>query len=98
MSTKSYPRKQGTRDVHSRLDCAWIARRFHCRQDRQQQGAGFFLNIVLGIVGAVVGGEMFTALGESRVTGFNLYSLVVSVIGAIFVLIIYHAIAGRRVL
>ena len=45
-----------------------------------------------------VGGEIFTALGESRVTGFNLYSLVVSVIGAIIVLVIYHAIAGRRVL
>jgi len=51
---------------------------------------------VLGIVGAVVGGEIFTALGETRVTGFNLYSLVVSVIGAIIVLVIYHAIAGRR--
>ena len=61
-----------------------------------KRGAGFFLNIVLGIVGAVVGGEIFTALGESRVTGFNLYSLVVSVIGAIIVLVIYHAIAGRR--
>ena len=56
------------------------------------------INIVLGIVGAVVGGEIFTALGESRVTGFNLYNLVVSVIGAIIVLVIYHAIAGRRVL
>ena len=61
-----------------------------------KKGSGFFLNIVLGIVGAVVGGEIFTALGETRVTGFNLYSLVVSVIGAIIVLVIYHAIAGRR--
>ena len=43
---------------------------------------------MLGIVGAVVGGEIFTALGESRVTGFNLYSLVVSVIGAIIILVI----------
>jgi len=46
----------------------------------------------------VVGGEIFTALGESGVTGFNLYSLVVSVIGAIIILVIYHAIAGRRIL
>ena len=53
-----------------------------------KRGTGFFLNIVLGIVGAVVGGEIFTALGESRVTGFNLYSLVVSVIGAIIILVI----------
>jgi uncharacterized membrane protein YeaQ/YmgE (transglycosylase-associated protein family) len=63
-----------------------------------KQGAGFFLDIVLGIVGALVGGFIFSALGGSGVTGFNLYSLVVSVIGAIIVLIIYHAIAGRRTL
>ena len=63
-----------------------------------KQGAGFFLYIVLGIVGAVVGGFIFSALGGSGVTGFNLYSLVVAVIGAIVVLIIYHAIAGRRML
>jgi uncharacterized membrane protein YeaQ/YmgE (transglycosylase-associated protein family) len=46
----------------------------------------------------VVGGFIFSALGGSGVTGFNLYSLVISVIGAIVVLIIYHAIAGRRTL
>jgi uncharacterized membrane protein YeaQ/YmgE (transglycosylase-associated protein family) len=63
-----------------------------------KKGSGFFLDIVLGIVGAVVGGEIFTVLGGSRVTGFNLYSLFVSVIGAIVVLIIYHAIVQRRVL
>ena len=62
-----------------------------------KSGAGFFLDIVLGIVGAVVGGFLFTALGASGVTGFNLYSLVVAVIGAIVVLVIYHAIVGRRV-
>jgi len=62
-----------------------------------KKGAGFFLDIVLGIVGAVVGGFLFTALGESGVTGFNLYSLVVAVVGAIVVLVIYHAIVGRRV-
>ena len=62
-----------------------------------RKGAGFFLDIVLGIVGAVVGGFLFTALGADGVTGLNLYSLVVSVIGAIVVLVIYHAIAGRRV-
>jgi uncharacterized membrane protein YeaQ/YmgE (transglycosylase-associated protein family) len=63
-----------------------------------KKGSGFFLDIVLGIVGAVVGGEIFTVIGGSRVTGFNLYSLFVSVIGAIVVLIIYHAIVRRRVL
>jgi uncharacterized membrane protein YeaQ/YmgE (transglycosylase-associated protein family) len=62
-----------------------------------KQGEGFFLDIVLGIVGALVGGFIFTALGATGVTGFNLYSLVVSVIGAVVVLVIYHAVAGRRV-
>jgi uncharacterized membrane protein YeaQ/YmgE (transglycosylase-associated protein family) len=61
-----------------------------------KEGEGFFLDIVLGIVGALVGGFIFTAVGASGVTGFNLYSLVVAVIGAIVVLVLYHAIAGRR--
>jgi uncharacterized membrane protein YeaQ/YmgE (transglycosylase-associated protein family) len=61
-----------------------------------KQGEGFFLDLVLGIVGAVVGGFIFSAAGASGVTGFNLYSLVVAVIGAIVVLVLYHAVAGRR--
>ena len=59
-------------------------------------GAGFFLDIVLGIVGALVGGFIFTELGASGVTGFNLYSMIVAIIGAVVVLLIYHAIASRR--
>ena len=60
-----------------------------------KRGAGFFLDIVLGIVGALVGGFIFTALGATGVTGFNLYSMIVAIIGAIVVLLIYHAVAGR---
>ena len=59
-------------------------------------GEGFFLDIILGIVGAIVGGYIFTALGATGVTGFNLYSMFVAVIGAIVVLVIYHALFGRR--
>jgi uncharacterized membrane protein YeaQ/YmgE (transglycosylase-associated protein family) len=59
-------------------------------------GEGFFLDIILGIVGAIVGGFIFTAVGASGITGFNIYSMVVAVIGAIVVLVIYHAVAGRR--
>jgi uncharacterized membrane protein YeaQ/YmgE (transglycosylase-associated protein family) len=59
-------------------------------------GEGFFLDIVLGIVGAIVGGFVFTAFGASGITGFNLYSMVVAIIGAIIVLVIYHAVSGRR--
>ena len=55
-------------------------------------GAGIILDIVLGIVGALVGGFLFSLFGTEGVTGFNLYSLLVAVIGAIVVLLIYHAI------
>lgn len=61
-----------------------------------RRGEGFFLDIVLGIIGAVVGGFVFTALGANGVTGFNIYSMFVAVVGAIVVLVIYHAIFGRR--
>ena len=59
-------------------------------------GQGFFLDIVLGIFGAIVGGFIFTAVGATGVTGFNLYSMFVAVVGAIVVLVLYRAIFGRR--
>lgn len=58
-------------------------------------GQGLLMDIVLGIVGAVVGGYLFTALGATGITGFNLYSMFVAIIGAAVLLVIYHAIAGR---
>jgi uncharacterized membrane protein YeaQ/YmgE (transglycosylase-associated protein family) len=57
-----------------------------------KSGEGFFLDIILGIVGAVVGGWVFSLVGARGVTGLNIYSLVVAVIGAIIVLVAYHAI------
>lgn len=57
-----------------------------------KRGEGLILDIVLGIVGAIVGGWLFTTFGASGVTGLNLYSLLVAVIGAIVVLVMYHAI------
>jgi uncharacterized membrane protein YeaQ/YmgE (transglycosylase-associated protein family) len=60
-----------------------------------KHGEGVFLDIILGIVGAVVGGWLFNAFGMSRVTGFNIYSLIVAVVGAVVVLFVYHAITGR---
>lgn len=59
-------------------------------------GEGFFLDIILGIVGALVGGWLFSMFGASGVTGLNLYSLFVAVIGAIIFLVLYHAIFRRR--
>ena len=61
-----------------------------------KEGEGVILDIVLGIVGAVVGGWLFAAFGAEGVTGFNLYSMLVAVIGAIVVLVVYHLITGRR--
>ena len=61
-----------------------------------KQGEGLILDIVLGIVGGIVGGFIFTRLGATGVTGFNLWSMFVAIIGAIIVLVLYHAIFGRR--
>jgi uncharacterized membrane protein YeaQ/YmgE (transglycosylase-associated protein family) len=58
-------------------------------------GEGIVLDIVLGIVGAIVGGYLFSVFGAHGVTGLNLYSMVVAVIGSVVVLVVYHAI--RRV-
>jgi uncharacterized membrane protein YeaQ/YmgE (transglycosylase-associated protein family) len=58
-------------------------------------GEGFFLDIVLGIVGALVGGFLFSLVGAEGVSGLNLYSMVVAIIGSIVVLVIYHTIFGR---
>jgi len=57
-----------------------------------KSGEGFLLDIVLGVVGAVVGGWVFSLFGASGVTGLNLYSLVVAIIGSVVVLVAYHAI------
>jgi uncharacterized membrane protein YeaQ/YmgE (transglycosylase-associated protein family) len=60
------------------------------------QGQGFFLDIALGIVGALVGGFLYSAiLGGPGVTGVNIGSILVSIVGAIIVLWAYHAVAGR---
>jgi len=57
-----------------------------------RRGEGIILDILLGIVGAIAGGWLFRTFGASGVTGLNLYSLVVAVIGAVVVLLVYHAI------
>ena len=62
------------------------------------KGNGCLLNIALGLVGAMVGGFIFTAIGGSSITGFNLYSMFVAIIGAIVVLFLWHAVTGNRTL
>jgi uncharacterized membrane protein YeaQ/YmgE (transglycosylase-associated protein family) len=59
------------------------------------QGEGFFGDIILGIVGALVGGLVAHVLGFHGLQHFNLYSLLIAVLGAIIVLAIYHALTRR---
>ena len=58
---------------------------------------GVFANIIVGIIGAVIGGFVFGLLGGSSVSGLNLYSLLVAVVGAIILIAICRALTGRRV-
>ena len=63
-----------------------------------RSGEGPLMDIVLGIVGAFVGGFLFHLFGHTGVNGINLYSIFVAVIGSVVVLVIYHAIFARRAL
>jgi uncharacterized membrane protein YeaQ/YmgE (transglycosylase-associated protein family) len=60
-----------------------------------KQGAGILMDIVIGIVGAVVGGYIGEKLGIGGLEGFGLWSILLSVVGAIIVLLIYRAVASR---
>jgi uncharacterized membrane protein YeaQ/YmgE (transglycosylase-associated protein family) len=62
-----------------------------------KSGQGMLLDIVLGIVGAVAGGFIFSFFGAAGITGLNIYSLIVAIIGSVVVLWLYHAVNGRRV-
>jgi len=61
-----------------------------------KQGEGLILDIVLGVIGAVIGGFLFNQFGAAGVTGFNIYSMFVAVVGAVVLLVAYHLITGRR--
>ena len=52
-------------------------------------------DMALGVLGALVGGLMFHLIGQTAVTGINIWSILVSVLGAAAVLLAYHAIVGR---
>jgi uncharacterized membrane protein YeaQ/YmgE (transglycosylase-associated protein family) len=61
-------------------------------------GGNLLLDLILGVVGAFVGGFLFTRFGAGGVSGLNLYSILVAIVGAVVVLFIYHALVGRRAL
>ena len=60
-----------------------------------KQGQGFWLNMALGIVGALIGGFLFNLFGASGVSGLNIYSMIVAIIGSVVVLLVYNAVARR---
>ena|SRR5215469_12003453 len=55
-----------------------------------KRGEGFILDVVLGIVGAFIGGWLFRLFGSTGVTGLNLWSLLVAIVGAVVFLLVYH--------
>jgi uncharacterized membrane protein YeaQ/YmgE (transglycosylase-associated protein family) len=57
-----------------------------------RQGEGLILDILFGIAGALLGGWLFNTFGASGVTGLNLYSLLVAVLGSVVLLVLYHAV------
>ena len=63
-----------------------------------RRGEGLIMDIVLGVVGAFVGGFLFHLFGHSGVNGLNLYSIFVAAVGAIAVLVVYHALIRPRVI
>jgi uncharacterized membrane protein YeaQ/YmgE (transglycosylase-associated protein family) len=72
------------------LIAGWIASKFV-----NKTGSGMVMDIALGVVGAIVGGFVASALGMSGVTGLNIWSIIVAVVGAVVVLWIYHAVVAR---
>lgn len=60
-----------------------------------KRGDGTVIDIILGIVGAVVGGLVFNLVGAAGVTGVNIWSMVVAVLGAVLVLVVKHKVLGQ---
>ena len=61
-----------------------------------KRGEGFFGDIILGIIGAVIGGFIAHFAGWRGITGFNFRTILVAICGAVICLIIYHAVTGTR--
>ena len=74
------------------LIAGWLASKIMGTSGSQ----GVLMDIVLGIVGALVGGFVFSLFGTAGVTGFNIWSLIVATIGAVIVIWLYHKLAGPR--
>ena len=63
---------------------------------KTDESMGVLMNIVVGIIGAFIGGFLFNMFGGEGVTGFNFYSFLVALVGAVVLLMIVRAVSGRR--
>jgi uncharacterized membrane protein YeaQ/YmgE (transglycosylase-associated protein family) len=61
-----------------------------------RKGEGMFLDILLGVVGALIGGWIMTAVGREGVSGFNLHSILVAIGGSVVLLVVLHLFRGVR--
>ncbi|MFL5237086.1 MAG: GlsB/YeaQ/YmgE family stress response membrane protein [Rhizomicrobium sp.] len=61
------------------------------------RGSGCFADVALGLVGAMVGGWLFSYFGHTNPMRFNLASMAIAIVGAVIVLVIWHAVAGRGI-
>ena len=60
-----------------------------------KSGAGLIMDVLLGVVGAVVGGFLASLIGFGTVSGVNIESILISVVGAVIVLLVYRAVANK---
>ena len=75
------------------LLAGWVAKMLTPGSDPQ----GCIITIVIGVLGAVIGGFIGSWLGFGGVTGFNLKSFLIAVVGSVLLLALYHLVRGRRV-
>jgi uncharacterized membrane protein YeaQ/YmgE (transglycosylase-associated protein family) len=61
------------------------------------RGSGCFADVALGLIGAMVGGWLFSYFGHTNPMRFNLASMAIAIVGAVLVLVIWHAITGRGI-
>ena len=71
-------------------------RRLAWEQARERTGEGLVRNLLLGVIGAIVDGALFHARGYVGVTGLNLRSIVVAVVGSAIFLVTYHVVTGQQ--
>jgi len=74
------------------LLAGWVAKMLVPGRDPQ----GCIITMVIGVLGAVIGGFIGSWLGFGAVTGFNLKSFLIAVVGSVLLLALYHLLRGRR--